>query len=111
VNIKYVFVAAAYRYPDPFLNARRAIEAADKLSAAGYIPFVPHLDVLWHFVTPREERFWREWNKAWLRKCDAVVRLDGESEGADDEVEDALMLGLPVFEGVEALVGTDRSTA
>jgi hypothetical protein len=33
----------------------------------------------------------------WLPACDAVLRLPGESNGADIEVKEAQRLGLPVF--------------
>jgi hypothetical protein len=35
-----------------------------------------------------------------VRRCDAVVRLPGDSSGADGEVAHAKSLGLPVFESV-----------
>ena len=32
-----------------------------------------------------------------LKKCDAVLRIDGESTGADQDVELARSLGIPVY--------------
>jgi NTP pyrophosphatase (non-canonical NTP hydrolase) len=50
----------------------------------------------------------------WIPHCHALVRMPGESEGADDEVMEAERLGIPVFhsmreleEWLEAIVITD----
>lgn len=39
-----------------------------------------------------------------VRRCDAVVRLPGESTGADGEVAHAKQLGIPVFSSVAECV-------
>ena len=101
---RYVFVSAPYTNPDPVQNVRRAILAGDRLREAGYIPFVPHLDLVWNLLAPHGLDYWLEWDKAWIAKCDALVRLDGYSPGGDEEVRYAEELGLPVYNGVEALV-------
>jgi len=44
---------------------------------------------------------WLEWDFAWLDQCDWVLRLDGESRGADMEVERALAHGKKVFYSIE----------
>ena len=104
VKPKYIFVSGPYTNPDPVQNVRRAILAGDRLREAGYIPFVPHLDLLWNMLVPHGIDYWLEWDKAWIQKCDALVRLDGYSPGGDEEVRYAEELGLPVYEGVDALV-------
>ena len=105
VKPRYVFVSGPYTNPDPIANVRRAILAGDRLREAGYIPFVPHLDLIWNLLAPHGLDYWLEWDKAWIAKCDALVRLDGYSPGGDEEVRYAEELGLPVYNGVEALVG------
>jgi hypothetical protein len=40
-----------------------------------------------------------------LRHCDAVLRLPGESTGADQDVRTAQELGLPVYQRVEDIPG------
>jgi len=40
----------------------------------------------------------------WLAKCDAVLRLPGESKGADIEKDYALSLGIPVFFSIDDLL-------
>jgi hypothetical protein len=47
---------------------------------------------------------WREWldvDLAWVEVADAVLRLSGESAGADEEVALAKSKGIPVFYSVE----------
>lgn len=48
-----VYVAGPYTKPDPRINTHNAIKAAAELMDAGYAPYVPHLNHLWHTVAPR----------------------------------------------------------
>ena len=96
--IKYVYIAAPYTHPDPVVNTHQVVRVANELAAVeGYIPFVPHLTLFWHFLYPHEIDFWYKYDLAWLEKCDCLLRLPGESSGADAEVEYAKKLGIPVF--------------
>lgn len=83
--MKKVYIAGPYTLGDTALNVRRAILAADEVWAAGFLPYVPHLDHLWHLVSPKPISTWYAMDIGWLRVCDAVLRLQGESEGADIE--------------------------
>ena len=102
--IKYVYVAGPYSQGDPVLNVRWAVQAADLLLTWGFVPFVPHLSHLWHTIAPKAYEDWLKYDNAWLPKCDAVLRLDGPSNGADKEVALAGELGIPVFTDLTALV-------
>jgi hypothetical protein len=100
-----VYIAAPYS-SDPISNTVRAMEAAHALLDAGFHPFVPHLS---HFLEKHRHRPYRDWmdlDFAWLRVSEAVLRLPGESPGADEEVTLARALGIPVFESVEALIAS-----
>ena len=99
-----VYVAGPYTKGDVALNVRRAIEAADCLLKAGHQPFLPHLTHFWHLVCPGPYEQWMALDLAWLSVCHALVRLPGESSGADREVAEAIKLGTPVFSGVEAFL-------
>ena len=94
---KRVYVAGPYTKGDVAINVRTAIEAADTLLHWGYLPHCPHLTHFWHLVCPRPYETWLDYDKAWLRLCDAVVRLPGDSQGADQEVALARELGIPVY--------------
>jgi hypothetical protein len=111
MNPKMVYVAGPYTKPDPCVNTRTAIMAGDRLLSAGLVPFVPHLTHLWHTVTPRPYQDWLDYDMHWLKVCDAVLRLPGESSGADKEVAEAGRLGLPVFHSIDGVIAwaTGRS--
>ena len=52
-------------------------------------------------VAPREYRDWLGTDLELVRVCDALIRLPGESPGADLEVDEAERCGVPVYQGVE----------
>jgi hypothetical protein len=94
---KRVYVAGPYTKPDPCVNTNTAILAGDRLWAYGLIPFVPHLTHFWHTVTLKPYTSWLAYDMEWLKVCDVVLRLPGESSGADKECDEAKSLGIPVF--------------
>ncbi|HLY94424.1 MAG TPA: DUF4406 domain-containing protein [Gaiellaceae bacterium] len=104
-GIKHVYVAGPITKGDQFVNTRIAILAAARLAERGFFPFVPHLCSLWQMIEPREYHEWIDYDFAWIGRCDALVRLPGESSGADAEVRLALNLGKPVFLGLTAFFG------
>lgn len=85
------------------LNVRAAILAGDEVWKAGFTPFVPHLSHLWHTVSPHPYDDWLALDMEWLAVCDILVRLPGESAGADEEVEYARERGIPVMSLEELL--------
>lgn len=96
-----VYVAGPYTQGDTALNVRAAVYAGNLLAEFGHFPFIPHLSHFWHMMIPHEDKeFWMTQDIAWLAQCDVLLRLEGESEGADREVEMARVLGLPVFYSV-----------
>lgn len=86
---------------DQLVNIRNACLAWDTLvSTALVIAYCPHWNALQHLILPREfdgGGGWWEQDVAMLRRCEAVWRLKGASDGADREVRFAHALGLPVF--------------
>ena len=50
--------------------------------------------------------FWLAYDMEWLKVCDCVLRLDGESPGADKEDELAKKLGIPVYYSIGELMKT-----
>lgn len=93
---KKVYIAGPYTKGDVALNVHAALEAAEKVVAVGGIPFVPHLTHFWHLIFPHPYRMWLAYDAEWLLACDVVLRLPGESAGADEEVALAQKLGVPV---------------
>ena len=99
-----VYIAGPYTKGDVVVNVRNAVLAADRIFDAGHLPYVPHLTHLWHTVSPHPWEDWMRLDMGWLPACDALVRMPGESTGADLEVEQARNLGIPVFDGVDAFL-------
>lgn len=98
----YLFLSAPYA-SDPTANVRTAIAAAERLIAAGYHVYVPHLMHLWDLVSPNPTSYWLMIDVAWVRRCDAVVRLPGRSPGAEVEAAAAVGAGIPIATMEEAL--------
>jgi hypothetical protein len=85
-------------------NIRNGITAADWLLALGHAPFVPHLTHFWNLMSPQTWETWLRLDEAWLLVCDCLVRLPGESNGADREVLFCQEHEIPVYIGMEALM-------
>jgi nucleoside 2-deoxyribosyltransferase len=104
-RIHHIYVAGPLTKGDPFLNVRAALLAGDLLRRAGFAPYVPHEHVLWQMVTGTVEyEAAMSLDLAWVTRCDALLRLPGESSGADREVEHARKLGLPVYTDIDELL-------
>ena len=97
----YVYIAGPYSQGDVIENVRWAIDMAEILTDHGLVPFVPHLTALWAFRYAHEIHFWYDYDLSWLIHCDCLLRLPGESEGADAEVEFAKAHGMLVFNHVD----------
>lgn len=95
-----VYVAGPISQGDPMANCRLAIQVGFDLMDLGYAPYVPHYS---YFVDPDSAtgkgryKQWLELDHAWIRVCHALLRIPGESKGADREVKWAQELGIPVF--------------
>jgi hypothetical protein len=106
--MKRAYVAGPYTRGDTAVNVREAVLAADRISACGWAVFIPHLTHFWHILCPHEYEFWLAQDLTWLACCDCLVRLPGESPGADREVAFARERGLPVYEGLGAFEAAVR---
>lgn len=95
--MKCVYVAGPYTKGDVILNIRAAIDAASLIRSWGHAPMVPHLTAIEHLVHSRTYDHWLETDFAWVRKADCLVRISGESAGADREITEARNAGIPVF--------------
>jgi hypothetical protein len=102
--IAKVYVAGPYTKGDVAVNVRNAYAAAEFLANAGFAPYVPHATHFWHLLFPHPYEFWLELDIVFLRCCDVLLRLPGESTGADREVSAALSDGIPVFRELDVLL-------
>ena len=87
---------------DVAANVRRAVLAGHELLAAGHLPFVPHLCHFADVVLPQPYERWMQFDLHWIEACHCVLRLEGDSRGADREVDRAKQLGIPVYYGLAA---------
>ena len=107
--MRRIYIAGPYSIGDKLANVRAAIKAGDELLTAGYEPYVPHLTHYWHELYPHEWERWMKLHREWLLLSDAVVRLFGQSKGADIECEVARGIPIPVFGSVaECMAGSYR---
>ena len=90
----HVYVAGPFNGGDVAQNITRAIEQADRLWRKGYMPYVPHLTFFWHMICPHDHEEWIDLDRAWLAKCDVMLRMPGRSVGADKDEEIAKGLGI-----------------
>lgn len=96
-----VYIAGPYSKGDIAENVRAAIYAGNYVARTlGHTVFIPHLTHFWHLVQPAPYEFWLDQDREWLKVCDAVLRIEGESAGADSEVSLARDLGLQVYHSV-----------
>ena len=91
-----IYVAGPYTTGDVAMNVRKALDIVNYIADRGLVPFWPHHSHFWHLIHPHPYEFWMELDFAWLPLCHAMVRIGGESSGADREVQYAYELGIPV---------------
>jgi hypothetical protein len=114
-----ILIAGPYRSgtgDDPALmeqNLRRLERAAWPIFRAGHVPMIGEwvaLPVLSSAgadgpLSPLAESVMYPTAERLLQHCDAVLRVEGESTGADQDVALARERGLPVYHRVEEIPG------
>lgn len=98
-----VYIASPYTLGDVAQNVKVQIDAANRIMDYGGVPFAPLMAHFHHLIHPRTYEEWMEWDLQWLEACDCVLRLPGESSGADREVQRADELGKSIFFSFDAL--------
>lgn len=96
-----VYVAGPYTKGDVAINVRNMIIVCNQVMEKGFIPYCPLLTHFWHLITPKTYEEWLAYDEVWLKKCDCILRMSGESSGADREVERMKELGRDVFYSVD----------
>lgn len=98
-----VYIASPYTIGDVPLNVRAQIDAANELMDLGFVPFVPLYSHFQHMIHPRKYEDWIELDLEWLPACDCLLRLPGESKGADMEFDFAKKLDIPIYHSIQEL--------
>jgi len=93
-----VYIAAPYTEGAWETNLIDVIDMAETIVNRGDVPFIPHtMTTLWALREPKSKEDWLAIDLAILERCDKMVRLEGESEGAEMEVGFAQANGIPVY--------------
>lgn len=92
-----VYIACPYTKGDIAVNTRNSMVAWDILYSNGLFPFNPLYSHFQHLHSPRPYEDWTKYDDEWVRKCDALIRLPGESSGGDKEVQLAKDYNIPVL--------------
>jgi nucleoside 2-deoxyribosyltransferase len=112
---RYIFLAAPYQgtgthdhtsYFAIHANISRVHAMALALARLGYGFFAPHVHSAHNEVIAPDvpAAYWYELDLHFLHACDAVLRLPGDSRGADAECREAAKSGIPVYDTLETLV-------
>lgn len=99
-----VYIASPYTIGSKERNVMKQISVFHILAAHGHVPFAPLLGHYVDLVYPFSYDFWLKWGLEWMKTCDCVLRLAGESPGADKEVAEAEKLGIPVYYSIGELL-------
>ena len=108
-----VYIASPYTNGGAADNVRRQLDAQKVLMDKKFTAFAPLIAHFSDIFSPRPEHEWLEWDLAWLKVCDFLIRIrptDGDgietpSRGSDLEEQTAIDNRMPVynFESVEEL--------
>jgi hypothetical protein len=99
-----VYIASPYSCGGTAVNVRRQIESAHELYQQGFTCHVPLLSHFEHMLFPKPYEFWLKNDLEWINVCDCMLRLPGDSIGADIEVSEFSKSGKPIFNSVEEVV-------
>lgn len=99
-----IYIASPYTKGDCAQNVARAMATWHALWQIGFAPICPLWNHFQQLITPLEHADWLEYDLHIVAKCDAFLRLDGESVGADREVRFAEEGGIPVYFSIEDLL-------
>lgn len=118
---RMIYIAGPISKGDLATNINRATAAFRELAEAGFAPWCPQWSCfstgalisplggqVYAFATAAgcdlSHGTWLAIDKEFVRRSDAVLRLSGESAGADEEVQYAQALGIPVFGSLSDLL-------
>jgi nucleoside 2-deoxyribosyltransferase len=96
-----IYIAGPFRAPTQWgiaENVRNAERVGLEVARAGAYPIIPHANTQ-HFNGEGSDQLWLSGTLELMRRCDAVVVIDGweRSTGTRAEMKEAYALGLPVF--------------
>lgn len=102
--MKKIYIASPYTLGDKEYNVRRQIECADILMDKNFCIFTPLLSHYHNQIFERSYESWMKQDFEWIKVCDGLIRLSGESIGADLEVQFAKDNNIPVFYSINECI-------
>ena len=96
----YCYLAGALTHDkrNVFNYVRKAGKKYVKLAKAGFVPYSPHFAILADISCGGlDYEDWLLLDFRWIDRCDALVRIEGPSSGADREVEYAKSKNIPTY--------------
>lgn len=111
-----VYVAGPISKGDLRSNINQARDAMLRLMRAGFAPYCPHLSAYLGGDEPEALpcgttlEDWYTLGEAMVRGCHILLRLPGESVGADREMEVARMIGMPIYTSLDRLIEVHGKT-
>ncbi|MBW2596976.1 MAG: DUF4406 domain-containing protein [Deltaproteobacteria bacterium] len=101
---------AGYFSNNPMHGTANACAEAERLLEAGWLPVIPHINIIWDMLAPKTPDFWYRYDIALLRRCDALYVCPGvlseHSKGVNEEIIEARECDMPVF--YEIIEAKDR---
>jgi hypothetical protein len=99
-----VYIAGPYT-SNPVLNTRQATRTGLDLWRTGLaVPYVPHWSIVADLIQPMRHDRWLAYSCDVILHCDALLRLPGDSPGADIEVTFAAEHRIPQYSDIESLL-------
>jgi len=103
-----IYIAGPMSKGDRIANLAAGLTAYRELIREGFAPFSPHLSFLVADLIQDDLQMthqkWLDIDLPWVEVANAVLRLPGNSKGADMEIVHARNLGVPVFHDIKDVV-------
>jgi len=100
---KLIYISGPLTKGGVLKNVKNAIAIGEELTKLDYLVFIPHLFYFWNKQHEHTWRYWMKIDLEWVKRCDGLYRIEGESRGANIEVCEANHFGIPVFYSIKEL--------
>lgn len=99
-----VYISGPITIGDPEHNFKQAADAQRELMDAGFSVVNPMLTMQLPYADDVAHADWIANDLPIIRRCDALLRLPGESAGADEEVRHAKQWHIPFFKSTAEVI-------
>ena len=104
MRLPRIYISGPVTKGDRQHNFDQAADAQRVLLDAGFAPLNPMLTMALPYAWDVPHDDWVACDLEWVKKADAVLRLPGESPGADTEVAFAVQRGIRVYTDIDELI-------